>query len=316
MTIKLAVVMDPISAISVKKDTTLALLRSAMVRNWELYYIEQRDLYLDNGTAMAQATPLIVYDSDESWFCLKEPITTQLHHFDVVLMRKDPPFNMEYLYTTYILELAAQQGTLVINNPQSLREANEKLFSANFVTCCPPTLVTSNSVRLRTFLQMHQHIVIKPLDGMGGSEIFSLKIGDLNTSVILETMTRHNSRTVMAQRFIKEVTQGDKRILMINGQPIPHALARIPQSGEFRGNLAAGGTGQCVPLSDHDRTICAQVGPVLAEKGLLFVGLDVIGNYLTEINVTSPTCLVEIAKASQIDIAGQVLDCVEERLKS
>ena len=309
---RLGVVMDPIQFINIKKDTTFALLLAAMQRRWSLTYMEQSDLFCENGVAKAHMQTLTVQRNPKQWFQLSNSRLDDLANLDVILMRKDPPFNMEYIYTTYLLELAMSQGSLIVNHPQSLRDANEKLFTAWFPQCCPPTLVSRDPDRIRNFLQSQQHIVVKPLDGMGGAEIFSIKLKDLNTNVILETLTQQGQRTVMAQRFIPEFKQGDKRILMVNGQAIPYALARIPKSGELRGNLAAGGSGQGQALSDRDRWICEQVGPVLKAKGLLFVGLDIIGDYLTEINVTCPTCLVELESAFNLDISDEILNTIED----
>ena len=309
--IKLAVVMDPIAHINIKKDSTFAILMAAQARHWTLYYIESKDLYVIDGIAKARVQALTVSADERTWYQLGPAQDVPLAQFDIILMRKDPPFNTQYIYTTYILELAAQAGSLVVNNPQSLRDANEKLFCAYFPHCCPPTLVTCEQERIKVFLETEQHIVVKPLDGMGGSEIFVLKRGDPNNSVILETITRHNQRTIMAQRYLPAIRQGDKRIILVNGEAIPYALMRIPLPGELRGNLAAGANAKVLPLSNQDRWICKQVGPKLKDMGLILVGLDVIGDKLTEINVTSPTGLVEIAAATQVDICGQLLDSLQ-----
>lgn len=314
MTIKLGVVMDPISAIHIKKDTTFAMLLEAQRRGWEIYYMEMQDLFLEQGRVSARMRRLTVQEDVQHWFDFGVEQTQALQQLDVILMRKDPPFDMQYIYATYLLELAETQGVLVVNKPSSLRDANEKLFTAWFPQCCPETLVTSDGKRLRQFIQQHKDVILKPLDGMGGFSIFRVSSGDLNTSVIIETLTQMNSRAIMAQRFIPEIDQGDKRILMVNGEPVPYALARIPAAGELRGNLAAGGMGVGVKLSARDHWICQQIGPILREKGLLFVGLDVIGDYLTEINVTSPTCARELDAEFGINISGQFLDCVKEKL--
>jgi len=314
MPIHLGIVMDPILKIKVSKDSSFAMLLAAQARGWHLWYMELNDLWLSNGRAYASMRELQVVDNPEDWFKLGTAQTQPLANLTVILMRKDPPFDFEYIVATYLLEQAEASGSLVVNKPQSLRDANEKLYTAWFPQCCVPTLVTRQARQLREFLEEQQEIVLKPLDGMGGQAIFRLTQGDLNTSVILEIMTQQEQRFVMAQRFIPEINQGDKRILLINGTAVPYALARIPAVGESRGNLAAGGRGVGVALSERDRWICAQVGPVLREKGLIFVGLDVIGDYLTEINVTSPTCIRELDQLYALDIAGQLMRVIEEKL--
>lgn len=315
MTVKLAVVMDPIESINYKKDTSLAMLLAAQKRGWELWYMEQGDLYLDNGVAMATMQRVEVRLDPQNYYTLGEKIRRPLAEMDVALMRKDPPFDNEFIYSTYILERAEQQGTLVVNKPQSLRDFNEKIFASQFPACMPPSLVTRDKVLLREFWKMHGDVIFKPLDGMGGSSIFRLMPGDPNVSVIIETLTGHGTCQIMAQKFIPEILAGDKRILMVNGQHVGYALARIPAPNETRGNLAAGGTAKGVELSDRDRWICEQVGPTLKAKGLYFVGLDVIGDYLTEINVTSPTCVRELDAAFGLDIAGQLMDCIQAELE-
>lgn len=316
MTISLGIVMDPIESITIYKDSSFAMLLAAQARGWKLFYMQQKDLYLRDGETRASARSLQVQDHADGWFELSVSQDMRLADLDVVLMRKDPPMNMEYLYTTYLLERAEQQGLLVVNKPASLRDCNEKLFTAWFADCCVPTLVSRDSTRFRDFLAEHQDIILKPLDGMGGASIFRIKENDPNTSVILETLTDHNRQSAMAQRFIPEITAGDKRILMINGEPVPYALARIPASGETRGNLAVGGHGEGVPLSNRDRWICEQVSPELKKRGLLFVGIDVIGDYLTEINVTSPTCIRELDKLYNLDIAGDLMNSIAGILDS
>ena len=310
MSIKVGVVMDPIQAINIKKDSTFAMLLAAQARELMLFYMEVEDLFLRDGGAFARVRPLRVRDDPQDWYTLGDFATIPLEELDVILMRKDPPFDMEYIYVTYILEQAERQGTLVVNRPRSLRDANEKLFTAWFPQCCPPTLVSRNRTALRGFRQEHGDIIIKPLDGMGGSGIYRLSGADPNLSVILDAATHHGQRFVMAQRFLPEIVHGDKRILVIDGEPVPYALARIPAPGETRGNLAAGGLGEGVALNERDRWICAQVGPALREHGLLFVGLDVIGEYLTEINVTSPTCIRELETIYDLDIKGAVIDAI------
>ncbi|MCB1705806.1 MAG: glutathione synthase [Halioglobus sp.] len=315
MTIKLGVVMDPIASINYKKDTTLAMLWAAQERGWQLFYMEQGDLYLEHGVARARMAALAVARDPNDWFSLAEAQDRDLGQLDVILMRKDPPFDNEYIYSTYILEAAERLGTLIVNRCQSLRDCNEKVFATQFPECCPPVLVSADMARLKAFHLQHSDAIFKPLDGMGGSAIFRVKPGDPNVSVILEMLTNHGSRTIMAQQFIPQIEKGDKRILMINGEPVPYCLARVPLAGETRGNLAAGGTGIAQPLSERDQWIAAQVGPSLRAKGLLFVGLDVIGDYLTEINVTSPTCIREIDAAYDLDIGGQLMDCIAGELK-
>jgi glutathione synthase len=306
--------MDPIGSINIKKDSTYALLLEAQARGWPIAYMEQSDLYLRDSEAWARQRALRLYDDSSHWFDLGAESELTLSALDVILMRKDPPFNMDYVYSTYLLEQAERQGALVVNNPRSLRDANEKLFIAWFPQCIAPTLVTRRAGQIREFLFEHGDIILKPLDGMGGTSVFRLRRDDANISVVIETLTDHGARLAMAQRFIPEIAQGDKRIFMIDGNPIPYALARIPAKGETRGNLAAGATGVGVELNERDRWICAQVGPVLRDKGLLFVGLDVIGDYLTEINVTSPTCIRELDKAYDINISAQLMDVIDERV--
>ena len=311
---RLGIVMDPIGSINIKKDTSFAMLLEAQSRGWELFYMQQTDLYLDEGKAMATSRNLSVDNNPNSWFELGPEIEKPLAELDVILMRVDPPFNMDYIYSTYLLEQAEAEGVLVVNKPQSLRDANEKLFTAWFPECCAPTLVTSQTTRIRQFLGKHEDIIIKPLDGMGGASIFRLKKADHNLGVVLETMTDHGKKLAMVQRFLPDIKHGDKRILIINGKPVPYGLARIPAKGETRGNLAAGGTGEGRELSDRDRWLCEQIGPTLVEKGLLFVGLDVIGDYVTEINVTSPTCVKELDAMYDLNISGLLMDCIEEKL--
>lgn len=311
MPIRLGVIMDPIETINSKKDSSLAMLWAASDRGWQLDYMRQEDLYLDGGQPMASTRSLEVFKDLDNFYKLGETSTTALSEFDVLLMRKDPPFDNEYIYSTYILEAAERLGTLVVNKPQSLRDHNEKIFATQFADCCPPLLVSRDTARLRAFHQQHQDVIFKPLDGMGGASIFRAKEDDPNVGVILETLTQHGSQTIMAQRYIPEIKDGDKRILMINGDPIPYSLARIPAVGETRGNLAAGGSGRPQPLSDRDREIAERVGPSLRERGLIFVGLDIIGDYLTEINVTSPTCIREIDAVYNTDIAGRLMSEIE-----
>ncbi len=313
--IKLGIVMDPIQDINIKKDSSLAMLTAAQARGYQLYYMEMRDLALVDGEAVAEMKPLSVKEETASWFELGESQNTPLAELDVILMRKDPPFDTEYIYATYMLERAEEQGTLIVNKPRSLRDANEKLFTAWFAEHTPATLVTRDARRIRAFHTQHQDIILKPLDGMGGSSIFRVKSDDPNLGVIIETLTNHGQTYAMAQAFIPEITEGDKRILIVDGEPVPYSLARIPRKGETRGNLAAGGRAQPRPLSESDRKIAHSLGAELKKRGLIFVGIDVIGDKLTEINVTSPTCIKEIEAAYNISITGMLFDAVETRLK-
>lgn len=314
MTIKLGIVMDDIASINIKKDTSFAMLLEAQSRGWELHYMQLNDLFLYNGHAYARTRTLSVQRNPEHWFEFHAEQDIPLHELDVILMRKDPPFDQEYIYATYLLERAESLGAYVINKPQSLRDANEKLFTAWFPQCCADTLVAREPKRFREFLQKHGEIILKPLDGMGGTSIFHLCQGDPNLSVILEIMTQYNTRYIMAQRYLADIQYGDKRILLVNGEAVPYALARIPAKGETRGNLAAGGSGEGRELTERDRWIAEQVGPTLREKGLIFVGIDVIGDYLTEINVTSPTCVQELDQQFNLNICGLLMDHIEHTL--
>ena len=316
MAIKFGMVMDPIGQINIKKDTSFAMLLEAQSRGWELHYMELNDLFLCNGQAFAKTRLLQVERNDQQWHRFLGEQEIHLADLDVILMRKDPPFNQEYIYATYILEQAERQGVYVVNKPQSLRDANEKMYTAWFPQCCTDTLVARDPQKIRAFLDQHKEIILKPLDGMGGASIFYVRENDPNLSVILETMTEHATRFIMAQQYLPAVKDGDKRILMVNGEPVPYCLARIPASGESRGNLAAGGRGEGRELSPRDRWIAEQVGPTLREKGLIFVGLDVIGEYLTEVNVTSPTCVQELDKQFGINISGQLMDHIQQYLDS
>ncbi|WP_213999961.1 glutathione synthase [Arsukibacterium sp.] len=312
--IKLGVVMDPISQINIKKDSSFAMLLEAQHRGYEIHYMEMADLYLLEGEARATTKTLTLREDKHSWYQFNKEQDIALADLNVILMRKDPPFDTEYIYATYILERAEQAGSLIVNKPQSLRDANEKLYTAWFSQFTPKTLVSRDAARLKAFYQAEQDVILKPLDGMGGASIFRLKPGDANVSVIIETLTEHGSRYAMAQQYIAKITEGDKRILVVDGEPVPYCLARIPASGETRGNLAAGGRGEARPLSDSDWAIARALGPVLKEKGLIFVGLDVIGDKLTEINVTSPTCIREIEAAYPVSITGMLFDAIEQRL--
>jgi glutathione synthase len=314
MTIKIGVVMDSIATINYKKDSTLAMLWAAADRGWQLFYMEQKDLFLDQGIGRANMAPLEVFRDPDKWYQLGERQVADLAVLDVVLMRKDPPFNNEFIYTTYILEQAERCGTLIVNRCQSLRDCNEKIYATQFPQCCPPVLVSADKDRLKAFHKQHSDVIYKPLDGMGGTSIFRVKQDDPNINVILEILTEFGAQTIMAQRYLPEIKQGDKRILMINGEAVPYGLARIPTGDETRGNLAAGGKGRAQALSERDLWIAKEIGPSLREKGLLFVGLDVIGDYLTEINVTSPTCIREINDEFNLDIAGDLMKCIAQEL--
>jgi glutathione synthase len=312
---RLAVLMDPIASINPAKDSTLAMMLAAQARGLELHYLEQRDLWVRDGTAMARLRPVAVRDDLKDWFTLGDPVVRPLAEMDAALMRKDPPFDTEYIYTTYLLERAEAAGTLVVNRPQGLRDMNEKVYTAWFPQCCAPTLITRDMGDMAAFMAEHGRVVCKPLFGMGGRSIFVLDAGDKNANVVFETLTDYGQRYAIVQRYIPDiVTTGDTRILLIDGEPVEHALARIPPSGDNRGNLAAGARGIGRPLNDRDRWLCAQIGPVMRERGMMFVGLDVIGGFVTEINVTSPTGIRELEKQFHVDIAGRLIDAVLSRL--
>lgn len=315
MSIRLGIVMDPIAQISFKKDSSLAMLLAAQERGWSLCYMEQRDLYQTKSKARARMCPLQVFNDANHWFELGDEVDAPLEDLDVILMRKDPPFNSEYVYSTYLLELAEQAGVLIVNKPQSLRDCNEKFFATQFPEFTPPTLVSRRADILKAFAAEHGDVILKPLDEMGGASIFRHREGDPNLSVILETLTLHGQRQIMAQRYLPAIKEGDKRILMIDGEPVPYCLARIPAQGETRGNLAAGGRGEARPLTERDLEIARGVGPALRERGLIFVGLDVIGEHLTEVNVTSPTCIREIDAAFDTRIGHRLMDAIAGKLK-
>lgn len=314
MTINIGILMDPISTVNYKKDSSLAMLWAAKKKGWNIHYMEQKDLFIENGTARVKATPLDVFENPEAFYSLGEPETIDLGSLDVVLMRKDPPFDQEYIYSTYILEMAEQQGSLIVNKPQSLRDCNEKVFATHFAEYGPDHLVTSSETEIRRFYKEHKDIILKPLDGMGGTSIFRVGEKDPNLGVIIETLTQFGTQTIMAQKFIPEIVDGDKRVLMVDGVAVPYCLARIPAKGETRGNLAAGGLGEARPLTARDLEIAEAVGPALRDKGILFAGLDIIGDYLTEINVTSPTCIREIDHAYNTHIAEDLIDIIDEKL--
>ena len=315
-TVKMGVVMDPISGIKSYKDSSFAMLLEAQRRGHALFYMEPDDLYAKDGRVFATMQQLEVRDNTTDWFSLSQVGERSLDELDVVLMRKDPPFDMNFIYTTYMLELAEKAGTLVVNKPQSLRDANEKFFINHFPQCCVPMLISSDSDLIKQFVTQNGRCVVKPLDGMGGESIFQVSDSDMNMNVILETITQHDSRPVMAQKYIDEITSGDKRILIVNGEPVPFALARFAGEGDFRGNLAKGGSSKGVPLSERDRWICAQVAPVLKQKGILFAGLDVIGDWLSEVNVTSPTGIRELDEEFGLNISALLFDGIEEVLRN
>lgn len=313
---KLGILMDPPHLLHAYKDSTVAMIESAQAMGWSCAYFTLNDLCCREGNAYANIAAIQVRDHlAVDWAEINPLGEHPLSTFDIIIMRKDPPFNLEYIYATYALELAEKAGVLVANKPQSLRDANEKFFTLNFPQCCPSTLVSRDIHRLRSFWKTHQQVIFKPLEGMGGRSVFHVDDKGQNLSVILETLTHGEQTMVMAQQYIPEIrTLGDKRILMINGEPVPMALARIPAEGELRGNLAAGATGKVVPLTERDYWICKEIGATLRAKGLYFVGIDVIGDYLTEINVTSPTCIREISQETGIDIAGDYLRCLALQL--
>ena len=310
----IGIVMDSIESITPYKDTTLLLLLAAQTRGWKIMYMEQNDLYLDNNIPTAGMVELEVQDDDAKWFSKGNIKFQPLSNLNVILMRKDPPFHTEYIYTTYILEAAEKLGVMVINKPQSLRDYNEKIFSTLFPQCIPPLVVSSDLEKIKKFVNTHGETILKPLDGMGGSSIFKVSNSDPNLNVIIETLTCKETKTIMAQKFIPDIIKGDKRILMIEGEPIPYCLARIPPKGDTRGNLAVGGKGIVQALDDRDLWIASQVGGFLKEKGIILAGLDVIGSYLTEINITSPTCAREIEREKSIDIGGKLFDVIERYL--
>ncbi|KQX98799.1 glutathione synthetase [Rhodanobacter sp. Root480] len=319
MTLSVAVLMDPISTIKVAKDTSFAMLLEAQRRGHSLLYFEQASLALRDGVPWTRLAALQVRDDPRDWYTLGEPQWRDLRDIDVVLMRKDPPVDAQFINDTLVLEVAQRAGVTVVNKPQALRDCNEKLFAMDFPQCIVPTLVARDADELRRFAAEHGEVVLKPLDGMGGRGIFRVKAGDSNLNSMLETLLGGDAhgagrQLTIAQKYIPEITAGDKRILVVDGEPVPYALARIPQGNEFRGNLAAGGRGEGVPLSERDRWIVAQVAPELRRRGLLFVGLDVIGDYLTEINVTSPTCVRELDHQFGLNIAGQLFDVIEQRV--
>lgn len=317
MTVKVGIVMDPIEDISFKKDSSLAMLWAAQRKGWELWYMEQKDLYLRDGKVLAKMAPLTVDMNPDDFYQRGEYQTLELSTLDVVLMRKDPPFDNEFIYTTHLLELAAAEGnTLVVNRPQSLRDYNEKIFATHFPQCCPPVLVTRRDDLLRDFHAEYKDVIFKPLDGMGGTSVFRIQEEGVNLGVIIETLTKFGTETIMAQKYLPEIVDGDKRILLVDGEAVPYGLSRIPTGGETRGNLAAGGRGEGRPLTEREKWIAAQVGPTLKAQGILFAGLDVIGDYLTEVNVTSPTCIRELDDQFGLDIAMDLMNAIERKLEA
>lgn len=313
--LRVAVLMDPIESIKPAKDSTLAMMLAAQRRGYELFYLEQRDLWLRDGVAWGRVHPIEVRDDYEDWATLGAEHIERMSNMDVILMRKDPPFDMEYIYTTYILERAEADGVLVVNKPNGLRDMNEKVFTAWFPQCCAPTLITRDMADMYAFLHEHGHIVCKPLYGMGGRSIFVIKEGDKNANVIFETMTEYGNRFAIVQKYLPDIVEtGDSRILIIDGEPAPYALARIPSATDNRGNLAAGAQGKGRELNERDRWLVSQIGPTLRERGMLFIGLDVIGGFVTEINVTSPTGIRELDKQFNCDIASLLMDAIEKRV--
>jgi glutathione synthase len=311
---RIGVVMDPIESIKPKKDSSLAMLLEAERRGAEIHYMLQADLKLIGGEALARSQRLNVTDDEQHWFELGDEKEIRLGDLDIILMRKDPPFDMEYVYTTYILGRAEESGALVVNKPRALRDMNEKAYTAWFPQCAPLTLITRSMPEMKEFLAEHGRIVVKPLDGMGGKSIFVVVAGDKNANVIFETLTDNGRRFAMAQVYIPEISEGDKRILLIDGETVPYSLARIPSDDDNRGNLVMGAVGEGRKLSEREEWICAQVGPVLRDSGVIFAGIDVIGDYLTEINVTSPTGIRELDTIFDLNIAGTLFDAIEARL--
>jgi len=310
--IKLGIVMDPIESIKPWKDSSFAMLLEAQHRGWQIYYMRIDDLYMDNSISYAHYQRLQLKDDNQDWFVKTDPGVCRLDEMDVILMRKDPPFDLEYIYATYLLEQAEESGTLIVNKAASLRDCNEKLYTRYFPQCCVESRISRDPRKLLEFIDLHQDVIVKPLDGMGGKSIFRVRAGDTNTNVILETVTQFGTASTMAQRYIPEISDGDKRILLLNGNAVPYALARLPAAGENRGNIAAGATTRGQPLSERDQWLCDQIGPSLRDKGLIFVGIDVIGDYVTEINVTSPTCIRELDQEFDLNISADLFNCIDQ----
>jgi glutathione synthase len=309
---KIAFLADPLSGFKTYKDSTFAMMREAAARGHRIYAFEQRHMVLEQGVVSAEVTEITLTGDADDWYRAADAQTLRLSEFDAILQRKDPPFDMEYIYGTYLLEMAERQGARVFNKPAAIRDHNEKLSIAQFSQFTSPTLVSSSSTRLRAFHAEHGDVIFKPLDGMGGAGIFRVKDDGMNLGAIIETLTDNGARTIMAQKYIPAIVKGDKRVLVINGKPVPFTLARIPQGGEVRGNLAAGGLGVAQPITEREREIAEALGPVLAARGLLLVGLDVIGDFLTEVNVTSPTCFQEITDQTGFNVAGMFIDALEQ----
>jgi glutathione synthase len=315
--VRLVVVMDPIEAIKPSKDSTLAILLAAQARGWELFYAELKDLYLRDGVAFGRLAPLKVFDDPKVWSTRGEAAPGRLGDYDVILMRKDPPFDTEYIYSTYILDRAEIQGALVCNRPQGLRDMNEKVYTAWFPECCAPTLITRDMHDMSEFLREHGKAVCKPLHGMGGRSIFVLEQGDKNRNVVFETLTDYGTRYAIVQRYLPEiVTAGDCRVILVDGDPVPFALQRMPDTDDHRGNLAAGARAESRPLNDRDRWLCSVIGPKLKAAGMIFVGLDVIGDFVTEINVTSPTGIRELDRKHGVDVGGMLVSAISRTLEA
>jgi glutathione synthase len=315
--VRLVVVMDPIEAIKPAKDSTLAILLAAQARGWELFYAEQKDLYLRDGVAFGRLASLKVFDDPKAWFARSDAAPARLGDYDVILMRKDPPFDTEYIYSTYILDRAQIQGALVCNRPQGLRDMNEKVYTAWFPECCAPTLISRDMHDMSEFLREHGKAVCKPLHGMGGRSIFVLEQGDKNRNVVFETLTDFGTRYAIVQRYLPEiVTAGDCRVILVDGEPVPFALQRMPDADDHRGNLAAGARAESRPLNDRDRWLCSVIGPKLKAAGMIFVGLDVIGDFVTEINVTSPTGIRELDRKHAIDVGGMLVSAIARTLEA
>ena len=316
MTIRLGVIMNPIHSIQPHKDSSFAMMLAAQRLEWEIFYIEQKDIWSEQGKSQALTCPIEVFDRAENWWRLGAQCNLALEQLDIILLRQDPPFNMEYIYTTYLLEQPQSKGCLIANAPQSIRDLNEKFSITQFTQCITPTLVTRSKDQLKRFINTHDEVVLKPLDGMGGSGIYFVTPQEKNTNVIIDSLTREGTVSIMAQKYVKEIVAGDKRILLIGGKPVPYCLARIPAAGEWRGNLAAGASWETRPLTERDHWICGQIAPMLIDKKIYFAGIDVIGDYLTEINITSPAGIRELDKDRQLDIAGDLLKFLAEQKNS
>jgi glutathione synthase len=312
---KIGIIMDPIEGINIKKDSTFAMMLEAQARNHQLHYMTQNDIFVRLNVPSANTSIINVFDNKDKWYEIQSSQSIDLSELDVILMRKDPPFDMEYIMDTYILDLAQEKGVLIVNDPQALRDANEKFFTEAFPQFSPKCVISRNPEHIKAFAKSLEKVIIKPMDGMGGNSIFQTGKYDKNLNVIIETVTNNGTRTTMAQEFIPEISEGDKRILLINGKPVPYALARIPSNEDFRGNLAKGGTGEGRPLTESDYKICEVVGPKLKEMGILFAGIDVIGQHLTEVNVTSPTCIRELDAQFGLNIAGDLFDEIEQLIR-